>query len=150
MIQENLKNLKQENFYFIKDYLEEVVKIVRMLSLTYNYKKSEAEKRMKEIFLTGLHNECQIEITKSNLFEVEDIMTYISNIEEILMSSVKQTKEYYNKSSGNTNHKPLKYCSFHKSSFHSTDECRKYKESQNIRQQKKYDHKYSEVKKDDL
>lgn len=134
MIQDKLKRLKQSDYYLIKDYLNEVVKIVKTLSLVYNYKKGESEKRMKEIFLSGLHPECQIEMVKLQLTDINDITNHISNIEEVILSNIKQTKpennfkkkEYF---------KPLKYCSYHKSNFHSSDECRKYNELKEKRNQ---------------
>lgn len=136
MIQEKLRKLRQSDHYLIKDYLEEVIKLVKILSLTYSYKKSEAEKRMKEIFLTGLHPECQIELVKANYFEVNDIVKYITNIEEVVLTNV-QKQSLHNLKDMKITTKPLKYCSYHKSSFHSNEECRRFNEQRGSRKESK-------------
>lgn len=131
-VQEKLKKFKQKDYLLIEEYYTEARKLVQTLSIIYNYKKSEADKRLKEIFINGLHPSCQIDLAKANVFEINDIVAYITRIEDLLLLHAKgdhktPTEKVYKKS------EPLKYCSYHKSTFHSSSECRKYNELKNKR-----------------
>lgn len=88
-----LKLVKQENFYFIITYYNVILDIITKMSLINRYSKKETENKLLESFISGLHSETQLELQKLNINTVEDIVKFIQKQEEILIANPQQPSQ---------------------------------------------------------
>lgn len=146
---EKINNLKQEQFYLIDTYADEIKRNCNKLAVCYKWSKEELSKKMEEYFTKGLSDLCLLEIRKLNIYKIEDVWQMIKRVEDfgynILVKEVTNPKRVieteYKKTKSSIdqkdrkNHKnqsDKKYCKIHKSCRHTTEECRDYKKSSHM------------------
>lgn len=140
VILNSLKNMYQTDFIFIHEYYDAIVQLVKKLTLITKYTKKEADHKVFETFMVGLHTETQLDLKRNKLNNIKDIIKFIQDQEEILLSYSSYQKKEENLLQKNDKittqyQKATQYCPYHKSWNHSKEECNKIKE---LTKQKKY------------
>lgn len=126
-----LSNLKQENFYNISEYQQEVEKIFDFYCFSSRLDRRHESKRLDEFLMKELHHETLLELSKHGIFKSHEALKHIAGVEEIARQQAvlnsKTLNPVYQDSNSNSDPKKeyvkRKYCARHGQGFHSTEEC---------------------------
>lgn len=132
---EQLMALKREEFVLFQDYTNEVRTRAYRWAASAKYTKSQRDSKVEEVFILGLSPEVTVECRRHNLLTMPEITDHMSSLEEAILNisnsknrESDQNKEY--KGHKDSNEKTAqrnnnKWCSYHKTPFHSNEECRR-------------------------
>ena len=133
-----VKALKQEDFYLISDYQKAVTEQTYKLGMCKKWTENEIAKRTEEYLLENLHDHLKIQMIDYKENSFQELEARITLIEQKLLSSTSvltqsdaQIQQEHTDQLTKTT-KP-KWCKYHRSSFHSDDEC--YKQSKSNKNQ---------------
>ncbi|MEG0619454.1 MAG: reverse transcriptase domain-containing protein, partial [Bacilli bacterium] len=128
-----LHNIKQNDYYTIKDYLNKINEHVNILSISLSWSNELKNEKIQETFYAGLNNTTKLEMVKLGIFNYAEIYNKINIVEEKLIElGYSKNSEHNEKNTLNNNLKisknvkkyENKYCTFHKSNRHDSSECR--------------------------
>ncbi|MGL4373743.1 MAG: reverse transcriptase family protein, partial [Turicibacter sp.] len=132
-----MSRIKQNDYYFIKDYLDALESAFKRYSICAKISKEEQNRRKEEYFYKGLSVKTKLELERLGLYNMCDIIHKITSLEQkvLELSSFGNKNEPIEKEQKNhltnINHKNLtfkktaKYCPYHKSTFHDASECKR-------------------------
>lgn len=119
ILNKRLYEIFQKRDESISQYLINITKAAEELAVINNESNTQTKKKIKEIFLKNLNKSTKLLALDKDLTEPEEIVEYITQREEIFKQDSR--KEY-----GKINYQN-KYCKYHKTKTHSTEECYKLK-----------------------
>ncbi|KAG0423893.1 hypothetical protein DMUE_6121, partial [Dictyocoela muelleri] len=113
-----IDKLKQNKFYKIKNYFNEIEKEVFEYGRIEKIGKLKVNRRVRESFLKGLSLYTDMELCKHNLVDIEDILTYIDRLENKIISKC-LTQGYNHESNIKKENyiEKIKWCKIHKSNY---------------------------------
>jgi transposase InsO family protein len=133
---ENLEKIRQDNFYFINEYDEEIKEALYAYSYVRCLTKKEQERLQYESFIKGLGVFTTIDVLKQqgfNILSLKEVRAYLQHYEEVVLSQVNRSTAFTAKpeNQNQTTQKNLnqKYCQNCKTRTHNTKECYKKPES---------------------
>lgn len=85
-----LKQISQNNFFLIEDYIDEISILVHKWCATTSAKKGEADRKVEEIFFDGLAFETIMEMERHNITTYQDIVSKIKSTETVLLQFQEQ------------------------------------------------------------
>ena len=122
-----LNSIRQSQFHRISQYQGAIAKTIHKLAVCKGWNKSQQTDREEEKFFEGLSRTTHIEIIKLGLTKKEEIVSYISRVEESAITNFMTRKEFI--SANKTHHsrpEPAvqgKWCSKHRTTKHDNTEC---------------------------
>ncbi|WP_438544757.1 reverse transcriptase domain-containing protein [Clostridium sp.] len=124
-----LRKTYQKDFRLIKDYHTTITNITTKLRWALGLADIDYQARIAEYFYHGLDYTTKLEMAKLNLKTTTSIMEHIQEVEKTILNLVRDTSDTYRESSrDHTKHMENRYkgpyCKYHKTSNHSTEECR--------------------------
>ncbi|KAF9758299.1 hypothetical protein NGRA_3150 [Nosema granulosis] len=127
-----LSKTYQKDFKFIDEYYEKIEKITTKLKWTLGLSESDYKARISEYFYQGLDYMTKIEMAKQNLKQTTHIKAHIQEIERTIINLSRENQGNFNDNSHEKRfeqrpqdrERSRPYCKYHKTSNHSTEECR--------------------------
>lgn len=135
---ETLQFIKQENYVFVAEYLQDITNFAKKLTSCQEGRKTDINTRIEETFIVNLHGKVKLEMRKLGRTTFRDIFDTIEAAERLIVnlqnandtctegSNIKQFK-----TNTNSHHRqmyrpqgPKKYCKFQKIFSHDSKECR--------------------------
>ncbi|KAF0986315.1 hypothetical protein HZS_5826, partial [Henneguya salminicola] len=124
-----MRNLTQDSFWLIKEYIQALDDTTNKWSIATKATKWDVERKRSDLFFAGLSPITVLEMQKLGLEEEEAIVNRITELEDTLLRS----ENSYTESKVKTflqpkalpSKTPVKWCNYHKSSFHDDSECRR-------------------------
>ena len=128
--QEQAEKCYQNNFIFIKDYIKKINSWLEILAFSGELNKAEQKRKFEELFFKNLSTETKEIIVTQSLNGFENLVKYIESIENMLVETKVETEIVTNYTKGNfkTNYK---YCRYHKTNTHNSEQCLKLKQFNN-------------------
>ncbi|MGL5708014.1 MAG: retropepsin-like aspartic protease, partial [Aeromonas sp.] len=129
-----ITNTKQNDFVTIDSYLKEIEYICKRLAVCKSWTSSMTNQRKEEFFFNGLTKRTQLEMARLNVKNLSEMYNIIRTTENTMIEQIKnfrsnrksnfmESTEKLNSKRQDTG-KSSKYCSYHKSTNHSSEECR--------------------------
>lgn len=130
LLLEQLREVKQNHYFFIKDYLNQIESLIQKISFSKKWKLEMQEERRNEFFVEGLEIQTRLEMSKLNIFNTADIVRHIERVETEIRSLMKKSGDTINSDAStyadkNIQKSQLKYCTVHRTAKHSNTECYK-------------------------
>ncbi|KAG0435771.1 DNA damage-inducible protein 1, partial [Dictyocoela muelleri] len=145
---------KQEKFYTIDVYFNELCKIIKEISECNKWSPKESEILLESKFSENLTVETRMKMREFEKYGYEEILKYIRHIEKGLIFNsefFKDKKQYKSEETSEVKREfNKKYCTYHKSNSHETKECKALNDTnKNIENKKTFMIKTDEKEKSD-
>ncbi|KAG0435534.1 hypothetical protein DMUE_4686 [Dictyocoela muelleri] len=122
-----LNDTKQITFLTIKDYFKQIKRIVKEIANCKKWCGNEINVLLESKFIENLTAETKIKMIESEKNDIQDIIEYITNIENVVANFKNNIKgepsQILNFKKVHDKNFNQKYCKFHKSKTHNTNEC---------------------------
>ncbi|KAG0442520.1 Retrovirus-related Pol polyprotein from transposon [Dictyocoela muelleri] len=133
-----ISNIRQNNYYTIREYKEDIEAACQRLSIYLNWDVHTTNFKSEEIFYNGLNRRTQLEMSRLRVTNIREMYELINTTEDTIIEQmrshkIKEEKTYRKVSNekAEENKKPVrvvsKWCTFHKTATHSDTECRALK-----------------------
>ncbi len=132
----DLETTTQNAYYLIGDYYKYIKKLSNQLGNILNESKSQIQMKITNNFMRNLSTELKLELARAKITDVQDMVNYIQEQENIIISEYhngkinkQQLPSTTNRMINNNVQTNKKFCKYHKSDRHSDEECRVQKAS---------------------
>lgn len=125
-----LHNTRQQDHVRWCQFIEEIDRTLEKLNVIQNLSLQDYNKRREEFIKTGLHKETSYYLFSEGVVELEKLMEEIEELEDLIINNESLNSHWESEqlTDGTPDFtKKDKYCSYHKSRTHDTDECYKIK-----------------------
>lgn len=124
ILNKRLYEIFQHKNINIQTYYQKIVAAAEDLAIINNETNLITQKKIKEVFLKNLNKNTKLLALDKDLSEPLEIVEYISQRDEIIQEDRMRFRNNSNKKNFTSNsEKNKKYCKYHKTNYHSTEEC---------------------------
>lgn len=128
-----LNNIRQNDYATIELYHSDIKYICERLSICKDWNQNMCNQKIQEALFNGLTNRTKLEMSRLNIRNIEEMYNLINTTEKTMIEQMSTRKPQIKKEKSyrqvNQQNMPQitsrnKYCTFHHSKTHSTEECR--------------------------
>ncbi|KAG0438620.1 hypothetical protein DMUE_2979 [Dictyocoela muelleri] len=169
--QSQLSSISQKDYYTIRAYLKSISIAAQKLGICNGWNEEMIRNKIEEAFLNGLDDEVKFDVTRYKDTDFDSICQTLIKMEAFLIEKVNKiqtydkfgnsqeqqfthrpnskTKNHVFQSNYKREHRPEKYCHYHKTRTHSDAQCRaqtQHKTQDNHKDEKSYALRESTIK----